>query len=133
MKKQVALKTTDRREFGKLVEFCEKNSGIAVLVEKTDRLYRNLFDKVKLDCQALDIEIHLVKENQILSKNSNSKDSFMNNIHTSVAILYSENLSEEAKKRLRRKKPLKELILHLLLMVTKMRIKKLYLIVRKVF
>ena len=95
-----SAKTTDRREFGKLVEFCEKNSGIAVLVEKTDRLYRNLFDKVKLDCQALDIEIHLVKENQILSRNSNSKDSFMNNIHTSVAILYSENLSEEAKKGL---------------------------------
>ena len=36
-----------------------------LLVEKTDRLYRNLRDWVTID--ELDVEIHLVKENVVLS------------------------------------------------------------------
>jgi ParB-like chromosome segregation protein Spo0J len=35
-----------------------------ILVEKTDRLYRNLKDYVTLD--ELDLEIHFVKENVVL-------------------------------------------------------------------
>lgn len=37
-----------------------------LIVEKTDRLYRNLRDAVTLE--DLDIEIHLVKEGQIISR-----------------------------------------------------------------
>jgi DNA invertase Pin-like site-specific DNA recombinase len=46
-----------------------------VLVEKTDRLYRNLKDWVTLD--ELDIEIHLVKEGIVLSRDSRSSEKFV--------------------------------------------------------
>jgi hypothetical protein len=41
------------------------------LVEKTDRLYRNFRDCVTLE--DLDVEIHLPKEGQIISKDSKSQ------------------------------------------------------------
>ncbi len=44
------------------------NTVRTVLVEKTDRLYRNLKDWVTLD--ELDIEIHLIKEGIVLSRDS---------------------------------------------------------------
>ncbi len=44
-----------------------------LLVEKTDRLYRNLKDWITLD--DLDLEIHFVKENVVLSKDSRSSES----------------------------------------------------------
>jgi len=47
-----------------------------ILVEKTDRLHRNLKDWVSLD--ELELEIHFVKENVILSPDSkSSKNSCM--------------------------------------------------------
>ena len=44
-----------------------------LLVEKTDRLYRNLKDYVILD--DLDLDIHLVKEGQVLSRDSRLRKS----------------------------------------------------------
>jgi hypothetical protein len=41
-----------------------------LLVEKTDRLYRNIKDWVTLD--GFDIELHLVKEGTVLSRDSRS-------------------------------------------------------------
>jgi site-specific DNA recombinase len=49
-----------------------------LLVEKTDRLYRNLKDWVTLD--DFDLEIHLVKENIVLSNDSRSSEKFMHGI-----------------------------------------------------
>ena len=65
-------------------------------VEKTDRLYRNLKDWVTLD--ELDLEIHLVKENVILSWDSRSAEKFMHGIKVLMAKNYIDNLSEEVKK-----------------------------------
>jgi DNA invertase Pin-like site-specific DNA recombinase len=45
-----------------------------LLVEKTDRLYRNLKDWVSID--DLDLEIHFVKENVALSPGSRSAEKF---------------------------------------------------------
>ena len=56
-----------------MVGFLGKNRAARiVLVEKTDRLYRNLRDAVTLE--DLDIEIHLVKEGQIISRDAKSQD-----------------------------------------------------------
>ena len=67
-----------------------------LLVEKTDRLYRNLKDWVTLD--ELDLEIHFVKENFVLSKNSRSSEKFIHGIKVLMAKNYIDNLSEETKK-----------------------------------
>ena len=52
-----------------------------LLVEKTDRLYRNLKDYVTID--DLKIDIHFVKENVILSPDSHSSEKFMHGIKVS--------------------------------------------------
>ena len=67
-----------------------------MLVEKTDRLYRNLKDWVTLD--DLDLEIHFVKENVILSHDSRSSEKFIHGIKVLMAKNYIDNLSEETKK-----------------------------------
>ncbi len=67
-----------------------------LLVEKTDRLYRNLKDWVLLD--ELNIEIHLVKEGVVLSQDSKSSEKFFHGIKVLMAKNYIDNLSEEARK-----------------------------------
>ena len=92
-------KKAGRREFEKLVEYLKSNPEVKILlVEKTDRLTRNFLDVAKLDYESLGIEIHFVKENQILSKDSNSNAKFMYGINLVVAKRYVDNLSEEVKK-----------------------------------
>lgn len=68
----------------------------AILVEKTDRLYRNLKDWVILD--ELGVEIHFVKENFVLSEDSRSSEKLMHGIKVLMAKNYIDNLSEETKK-----------------------------------
>ena len=67
-----------------------------LLVEKTDRLYRNLKDWVTLD--DLDLEIHFVKENVVLAQDSRSSEKFIHGIKVLMAKNYIDNLSEEASK-----------------------------------
>jgi site-specific DNA recombinase len=77
--------------------FCSysKNCRI-ILVENTDRLYRNFRDAVTLE--ELDLDIHLVKENEIISKNAKSHAKFVHGIRVLMAKNYSDNLKEEVKK-----------------------------------
>ncbi len=90
-------KTTGRTNFSEMVKYLRKHPGIrAILVEKTDRLYRNLKDWVTLD--ELDVEIHLAKEGVILSRDSRSSEKFMHGIKVLMAKNYIDNLSEEARK-----------------------------------
>src|SRR5215831_9417716 len=90
-------KQAGRASFGHMVAFARKHQGrLVVLVEKTDRLYRNLRDWVTID--DLDAEIHLVKENVVLSPESRSHDKFMHGIKVLMAKNYVENLGEETKK-----------------------------------
>jgi site-specific DNA recombinase len=81
--------------------FRRNRSCRILLVEKTDRLYRNLRDAVTLE--DLDIETHLVKEGQIISKDAKSQAKLIHGIHLVMAKNYSENLREEVKKGLREK------------------------------
>ena len=65
-----------------------------LLVEKTDRLYRNLKDWVAIEHFGL--EVHFVKENVILAPELRSSEKFMHGIK--VAKNYIDNLSEETRK-----------------------------------
>jgi site-specific DNA recombinase len=90
-------KHTGRTNFEELVRYLRSHRNIRiVLVEKTDRLYRNLKDWVTLD--ELDIEIHLVKEGVVLSRDSKSSEKFVHGIKVLMAKNYIDNLSEEARK-----------------------------------
>jgi len=89
-------KKAGRKDFNLMLQFLKENSIKLILVEKTDRLYRNFKDYVTID--DLDIEVHLIKENQILSKNSRSHEKFIHGIKVLMAKNYIDNLSEEIKK-----------------------------------
>jgi site-specific DNA recombinase len=90
-------KTTGRKGFGEMVDSLKRSGKCrTILVEKTDRLYRNFRDAVTLE--ELDIEIHLVKENEIISKDSKSYSKFVHGIRVLMAKNYSDNLREEVKK-----------------------------------
>jgi site-specific DNA recombinase len=91
-------KDRGRKNFGQMVGYLEKNVGACrtILVEKTDRLYRNLPDYGTID--ALDVVIHMVKENEIISRDSRSSEQFVHGIKVLMARNYSLNLSEETLK-----------------------------------
>src|SRR5690349_21568639 len=55
-----------------MIKFLKRSSVRVLLVEKTARLYRNLKDYVTID--ELNLEIHFVKENVILSHDSRSSE-----------------------------------------------------------
>ena len=95
-------KRAGRVGFGKMVTFLSKSPSCRVLlVEKTDRLYRNLKDWVVLD--ELDLEIHFVKEGVILAPDSRSSEKFIHGIKVLMAKNYIDNLSEETRKGMREK------------------------------
>ncbi len=96
-------KRAGRTNFTKMLAWLKKNRTTCrtILVEKTDRLYRNLKDWVVLD--ELDLEIHLVKEGIVLSDEARSTDKFMHGIRVLMAKNYIDNLSEEATKGMREK------------------------------
>ena len=96
-------KTSGRQNFDQMVQFFTKNRHCrVVLVEKTDRLYRNFRDAVTLE--DLDLEIHLVKEGQVISKDAKSQAKLIHGMQLVLARNYIENLREEVKKGMRKKR-----------------------------
>jgi site-specific DNA recombinase len=91
-------KASGRTNFGQMLAYLQKHPGTCrtILVEKTDRLYRNLTDYATLD--ELGVTIHLVKENQIIGPDSKSSEQFVHGIKVLVARNYSQNLGEETVK-----------------------------------
>ena len=90
-------KQIGRAAFGAMVAWLREHPDVrVVLVEKTDRLYRNLEDWVTID--ELDAEIHFPKEGVVLSRDSRSSEKFMHGIKVLMAKNYIDNLSEEARK-----------------------------------
>jgi site-specific DNA recombinase len=91
-----------RPAFAKMVEFLRPlTSSTVLLVEKTDRLYRNLKDWITLD--DLKVEIHFVKEGTVISPTSHSSQKFLHGIKVLMAKNYVENLSEEVRKGMTKK------------------------------
>ena len=88
---------TVRTAFGEMVAYLKAHPAVRVmLVEKTDRLYRNLKDWVTVD--ELEVEIHFPKESVVLSRDSRSSEKFMHGTKVLMAKNYIDNLSEEARK-----------------------------------
>jgi site-specific DNA recombinase len=91
-------KSIGRTRFAEMLAHLKRRQGKCriILVEKTDRLYRSPKDWVLLD--ELDVEIHFVKENQIVSRNSRSSEKLMHGMKVLMAKNFIDNLSEETKK-----------------------------------
>ncbi|MBM3739604.1 MAG: recombinase family protein, partial [Acidobacteria bacterium] len=91
-------KQSGRTAFTAMMEYLKKHRATCrtILVEKTDRLYRNLKDWTTLD--DLGITIHLVKEGRVIGPDSRSSDQLMHGINVLMARNYILNLGEEARK-----------------------------------
>jgi site-specific DNA recombinase len=90
-------KQSGRTAFGEMVAYLNAHPAVRVmLVEKTDRLYRNLKDWVTVD--ELEVEIHFPKEGVVLSRESRSSEKFMHGIKVLMAKNYVDNLSEETQR-----------------------------------
>jgi site-specific DNA recombinase len=95
-------KAQGRKRFGDMLSFLPAHPECRiVLVEKTDRLYRNFHDYVKLD--DLGIAIHLAKDGEIISRDSQSKAKLMHEFSLVMAKHYIDNLKEEVRKGMREK------------------------------
>ncbi|NMB91230.1 recombinase family protein [candidate division WWE3 bacterium] len=90
-----------RKVFNEMLDYAEKHRIEALVVEKTDRLSRNIKDAVAVNewvNEDPEHQVHFVKESFVLSKDSKSNEKFIWNIKVSVAQYYIDNLSEEVKK-----------------------------------
>ncbi len=98
-----SAKTIGRSQFGQMIEFVKNaaNRCNTILVEKTDRLYRNPKDWVILD--EINANIHLVKEGDVIASDTHSSKKFVHGIRVLMAKQYIDNLSEEVKKGMREK------------------------------
>ena len=77
-------KKAGRTNYNRMLDYLKANSDVKIiLVEKTDRLYRNFKDYVTLE--DYDLEVHLVKEGTVISKNSKSHDKFIHGIKDLLA------------------------------------------------
>lgn len=99
-------KSPGRKEFREMVRLLEADSSCRiVLVEKTDRLYRNPTDTWRFGqlIESNDVIVHLVKEGLVLDKNARSTDKFRHDIQVALAKHYIDNLKEEVKKGMHEK------------------------------
>ena len=93
---------TGRTAFGEMLRYLRKHPEVRILlVEKTDRLYRNLKDWATID--ELGVEVHFVKENTVVSPDCRSSEKFVHGIKVLMAKAYIDNLSEETRKGMREK------------------------------
>ena len=91
-------KASGRTNFTQMLLYLKKHQAVCrtILVEKTDRLYRNIKDYATID--EFDVEVHFVKENEIISRSSRSSEQFVHGIKVLMARNYSLNLGEETVK-----------------------------------
>lgn len=90
-----------RKTFSEMLLHAEKNDIKIILCEKIDRLTRNLKDAATAnDWVQTDEtrEIHFVKENFVVSKNTKAHENFVWDMKVAIARFYTNNLSEEVKK-----------------------------------
>ena len=93
-----SAKKQGRKNFNAMLAFLREHPDVRiVIVEKTDRLVRNLHDFVEIEdlVEELDIEIHLVKEGQVLRKTARSQDRLVAGIFALLARNYIQNMQEE--------------------------------------
>ena len=90
-----------RKIFNTMLTYIREKNIQIVVCEKVDRLTRNKYDAVDID-KWINLnperQVHFVKENFILNKDSRSHDKFIWSMKVSVAQFYTDNLSEEVRK-----------------------------------
>src|ERR1035441_6445736 len=92
-----SAKTSGRTAFAEMVQFLQATPRYgALLVEKTDRLYRNIKDWLVFE--DLPVDVHFVKEGVILNPESKSAEKLFHGIRVLMAKSYIDNLSEEVRK-----------------------------------
>lgn len=97
-----SAKDSGRAEFGRMLKYLNTHPEVnVILVEKTDRLYRNFKDYAIVDDNKY--EIHLVKENEILSKDSTSHQKLVHGLKVLLAKNFIDNLREETYKGRKKK------------------------------
>ena len=97
-----SAKREGRKCFNEMMESLNKNKDVkAILCEKVDRQSRNFKDVILLDDWLAGDptrEVHFVKQNLVISKNSKSYELFQRDLQVILARMYINNLSEEVKK-----------------------------------
>ncbi|KKW03622.1 MAG: Recombinase [Candidatus Saccharibacteria bacterium GW2011_GWC2_48_9] len=103
---ETASKQLERKTFQELLTYLNDGNADHLIVEKTDRLTRNLKDAVSIDDWLEKDEnhiLHLVKEHSEIHKKASSDVKFMWTIHLAVAKKYTDNLREEVAKGTKQK------------------------------
>lgn len=94
-------KRSGRTQFNEMIKFLKSDKTVNhLLVEKTDRLLRNISDYALIDglMELSHFSVHLVKERSIISKNSRSQEKLMFGLNVVIAKNHVDNLAEETKK-----------------------------------
>jgi len=96
----------ERPEFGRMIDFVKAHKErIAVVIDTVDRLQRSfketpiLNDLIERDC----LELHFVKEGNVLSKDANSTQKLMWNMGVVMAQSYTDQLSDNVKRSIKHK------------------------------
>ncbi|MBN2854433.1 recombinase family protein [Patescibacteria group bacterium] len=90
-----------RKTFSEMLVYTKKNKLNLILVEKIDRLTRNLRDAAIISDWINEDEkheIHFVKENFIVNRNTRAHENLVWDMKVAIARFYTNNLSEEVKK-----------------------------------
>src|SRR3989344_1227744 len=96
-----ASKWQIRKTLNQMLSYTEQNHINTILCEKIDRLTRSLKDAAIVDdwVHAQEgREVHFVKENFILNRNTRAHDNLVWDMKVAIARFYTNNLSEEVKK-----------------------------------
>ena len=95
-------KQAGRHKFNEMLSFLKKSKDVkTILVEKTDRLYRNFRDYSTID--DLKFNLILVKENEVVNDKSSSHIKLVHGLKVLLAKNFIDNLKEETKKGIDRK------------------------------
>jgi site-specific DNA recombinase len=101
-----SAKEEGRPVFNEVLDYVKKaKKPVVLLVEKTDRLYRNSLDKYLIETllKKKNLEVHLFKEGEILKKDMSAHKKQVHGFKAFMAEIYIENLREEALKGTREK------------------------------
>jgi site-specific DNA recombinase len=90
-----------RKTFNEMLVYATTHKIQVILCEKIDRLTRNIKDAAIISDWIAETEarqIHFVKENFVLSKNTRAHENLVWDMKVAIARFYTNNLSEEVRK-----------------------------------
>ena len=101
-----SAKAEGRKAFSELLSFAKSHPEVKIiLVEKSDRLTRNLEDLVQVKnlVSKHDKEIHFFKRDLVIHKDSKSYEMFQLSVDSVISALYIDTLGEEVRKGMNEK------------------------------